>query len=134
MFNKKKTYFQQKLSGVQKAIWDFEFKREKIRMIREEIRQEYDNQKSRLSVLETQIKAQTENSTMEKGEIVRLDDRKVLLERDTDRFRKQMEGLDLEISGCKPSEEHRDGVQGINGQIEALRELAEMLKSYIKSI
>ena len=34
MFNKKKKYFKQKVSGIRKMIWDSEFKREKTLMVR----------------------------------------------------------------------------------------------------
>lgn len=134
MFNKKKKYFQQKLDGAQKMIWDFEFKRFKTKEIREEIRMEYDNRKSKLEVLEVQIKSQKENPTMEKGDIARLDDDKVLLERDRDKFLSQMKGLDLEVEGSKPTADYPEGVQGVNQQLDALRELQGMLKSYIKEL
>ena len=134
MFNKEKKYFQKKLKGVQYMIWDLQFKRAKTKMIREEIRMEYDNCNSRLSVLQDEIKKQAEKPSMEKGEIARLDDKKVLLDRDIERFLGQMKGLDLEINGSKPTQEYQDGVQGINHQLDALRELQGMLKDYIKSL
>lgn len=115
-------------------ILDLEFKRFKTAEIREEIRQEYDNSRSRLSILEAQIASQKEKPTMEKGEIARLDDQKTLLERDIERFKQQMKGLDLEIQGSKPTPEYQDGVQGISQQLDALRELVGMIKDYIKTI
>jgi len=142
MFNKQKKYFKEKLNGVQKMIWDLEFKRFKTQEIREQIRQEYDNLKAKLSVLETQIKQQAEKPTMEKGEIARLDDQKVLLERDIKRKAEGDDGLqiigmkqlDMQINGLAPSNEYPDGVQGINDQLEALRELNEIIKDYIKTL
>lgn len=131
---KQKAYFKKKLDGVQCMIWDLEFKRAKTQMIREEIRMEYDNLKSKLSVLEGEIKTEKENPKMEKGEAARLDDRKVLIDRDIERFIGQMKGLDLEVNGSKPTEEYRDGVQGINQQLDSLRELQGMLKSYIDAL
>lgn len=115
-------------------IEDLLFKRFKTREIREDIRQEYDNQKSKLSLLESQIKAEEAKPTMEKGDFARLGDEKVLLERDIERYLQQMKALDLEIQGSKPTAEFHDGVQGINDQLDALRELAEMLKEYIKNL
>ena len=140
--NWKYRYFLKKLKGVDCMIADLEFKRFKTREIREQIRQEYDNLKAKLSVLETQIKQQAEKPTMEKGEIARLDDQKVLLERD---IKRKVEGddglqiigmkqLDMQINGLAPSNEYPNGVQGINDQLEALRELGEILKDYIKSL
>ena len=115
-------------------IWDLEFKRAKTRMIREEIRQTYDNLKSRLHILEEDIKKQKETPTMEKGDIARLDDQKVLLERDITRYEAQMKGLDLEVNGSKQTAEYPDGVQGINDQLDALRELMGMLKEYMRGL
>ena len=87
-----------------------------------------------MSILEAQIKAQKEKPTMEAGEIARLDDQKVLLERDIERFKEQMKGLDLEVHGSKPTAEYHDGVQGVKQQLEALRELVGMLKDYLKTL
>lgn len=134
LLNWKWRYFKKKLRGVEKMIADFEFKRFKTLEIREEIRQEYDQSKARLEVLNTQIKQQQEKPTMEKDEIARLDDRKVLLERDIKKFEDQLKGLDLEVYGCAPNQDYHDGVQGINQQLDALRELVVMLKNYIKEL
>ena len=131
IFNKQKKYFKDKLDGVKKMMWDLEFKRYKIREIREEIRAEYDGLKSKLSVLDEQIKSEKDKPTMEKGEIARLDDKKEILEKDIERYKKQMEGLDLEISGSKPTKDVPEGHQGINQQIDAVRELEGMVKDYI---
>lgn len=57
MVNKKK-YFRKKLDGVESMIFDLEFKRFKTKEIREEVRVEYDNQKSKRAVIETQIRSQ----------------------------------------------------------------------------
>ena len=134
LFNWKYRYFKSKLRGVEKLIADLEFKRFKTREIREEIRQEYDNLKSKLSVLEAQIKSQKEKPTLEVGEIARLYDQKVLLDRDIERLLAQMKGLDLEVEGSKVTQEYPDGVQGVNQQLDALRELVGMLKSYVKDL
>ena len=133
-FNKQKTYFKKKLQGVQNMIWDLEFKRAKTQMIREEIRQDYDQLKSKLYVLEGDIKKQAETPTMEKGEIARLDDQKVLLDRDIKRREEQMKDLDLEVMGSKATNEYPEGVQGVNQQIDALHELKSMLKEYIATL
>ena len=133
-FNKQKRHFRKKLDGVQAMIWDLLFKRAKTQSIREDIRVEFDNLKSKLSTLETQIETQKKTPTMEAGDIARLDDQKVLLDKDIERLLAQMKGLDLEVSGSKATNEYPDGVQGINQQIDALRELQIMLKSYLKEL
>lgn len=134
MFNKQKEYFDKKLDGVQKVIWDFEFKRFKLGLEREEIRGGYDNLRSRMEVLKTQIKAQKEKPTMEKGEIARLNDQEVILQRDIDRAIQNMKVLDGEISGLAASSEHPEGVTGINQQLEALRELKQTVRDYKKTL
>jgi len=134
MFNKQKRHFKDKLVGVEKMIWDLEFKRAKTMMVREEIRQVYDQVKSKLYSKEEQIKQQKETPTMEAGEIARLDDDKVLLEKDIKRYEEQMAGLDIEVNGAAPSQDYPEGIQGINVQIDSLHELKGMVKDYIKSI
>lgn len=134
MFNKQKRYFKKQLDGVQKMIWDREFKRVKTQLIREELRVEFDNLKSKLSTLETQITSQKEKPIMEAGDIARLDDQKVLLDRDIERLLEKMKALDVEIVGSKPTSDYPNGVQGIDQEIDALRELQIMLNSYIKEL
>jgi len=134
MFNKQKKHFREKLVGVDKMIWDMEFKREKTRTVREEIRQVYDQSKAKLHAKEEQIKQQAETPTMEAGEIARLDDDKVLLEKDIKRYEEQMAGLDIEVNGAAPSSDYPEGIQGINIQIDSLQELKQMLKEYIKNL
>ena len=134
MFNKQKRHFKKKLVGVQAMIWDLLFKRAKTQSIREDIRVEFDNLKSKLNVLETQIETQKKTPTMEAGDIARLDDQKVLLDKDIERLLGQMKALDLEVEGSGKTNEYPDGVQGLNQQIDALRELQIMLREYIKQI
>lgn len=132
--NKQKEHFKQKLEAVQKTIWDVEFKREKTKMIREEIRVEYDITKSKLEVLNIKIKSEKEKPTMPEGDIARLDDEKIRIENDLKRYEGQMKDLDIEINGCKPNQDYQEGVVGINQQLESLRELLIMIKDYIKKI
>ena len=145
-------------------IWDLEFKREKTLMIREDIRKEYDGACARLYTVDTEIAKQKKDPAKvcevhkpeagkEKvhkdkgkcaceyvdnhipvGEIEGFYDKKLLLERDRDRFKEQMKGLDLDVYGSKKTNEFPDGLDGINQQLEALRELKGMLKQFIKTI
>lgn len=133
-FNKQKRYFKQKLNGVQKMIWDFQFKRHKTQEIREDVRQEYDRSKAKLEIIQNQIKAQKEKPTMEKGDIARLDDNETLLKRDIERYEAQLKQMDLEVFGSKPTNEYPDGVTGINHQLDSLQELKGMLKEYITQL
>ena len=125
LFNWKYRHFEKKLRGVECMIEDLCFKRAKTLMIREDIRREYDNLKQKVDVIDTQLK-QNKNPTLE--------DQKVLITRDTERLEAQMKGLDLEVNGSKQTNEYPDGVQGISQQLDALRELSQMVKEYIKQL
>jgi len=134
MFNKQKTYFKKKYDAVQATIWDMEFKRAKTKMIREEIRVEYDNTKAQLEALNRQIKAQATTPTMKEGDIKRLDDEKIRIEADLKRYEGQMKDLDLEVEGSQPTNELPEGHIGINHQLDSLRELLIMVKDYYKKL
>lgn len=134
MFNQKKKYFKKKLEGVVKMIWDLEFKKFKTLEIREDVRMEYDQIKNKLVMLEEQIAAQKANPTLSKDEIARLDDNKVLLERDLERYLNQIKGMDLDVAGSAATAEMPEGHQGINQQLDSLYELKGMVKEYIKTL
>ena len=130
----KTKYFKKKIRGVEKMILDLEFKRAKTQMIREQIRQEYDNLCSKMASLDETIKREKEAKKMEEGDIARLDDDKVRLQVDIDKLLGQMKDLDIEVSGCKPSQDYPKGYDGINQQLDALHELIIMLKDYTKNL
>ena len=132
LFNNEKSYFKRKQEAVQKMIWDMEFKRFIVLRDREQIRQEYDGLKSKLHILDSQITSQKENPTMEKGDIARLDDQKVLLERDIQRTEESLAGKDAEVNGLPKSADYPDGVTGINDQLEALHVLYATIPQYLK--
>ena len=134
MFNKKKKYFKKKLNGVKCMTWDLEFKRAKTAQIREDIRREYDGVSARLHIIDTQIKALPEDRKNWTDEQKRLDDQKVLLEKDKENYISQMKGLDVEINGSQKTNEFPEGYNGINQQLEALRELQTMLREFIKTL
>lgn len=131
---KEKKYFKKKFEGVQKMIWDYEFKRSKTRSLREAIRQKYDQDKSRMATLLAKIGTENKNPTMGKGDIARLDDDKVRLEKEIEKWEEQLKNLDLEVNGSKQTNEYPEGAVGINQTLDSLRELQIMLKEYIKRI
>ena len=128
----KKNHFQQKLDGVKKMIWDLEFKRHKTQEIREGIRVECDALKSRIHGYEEQIKNWPEGGNVDERK--RIEDQKVLAERDVKRFEGQMQELDLEVNGSKPTNQYPDGITGVNQQIDSMRELKEMLEGWISAL
>jgi len=134
---KQKRYFKRKLQAVQCAIYDLEFKRFKTLEIREGIRKEYDQLRSRLEILSTQIKAESEPGKMkdtDKDNFGRLEDQKVLLEKDVEKMKNQMAGLDIEVHGSKPVPDLPEGHNGQTQQLDGLRELVSMIREYIKVI
>ena len=126
----KKRYFNGKLQGTKNLIWDLEFKVFKTREIREEIRQQYDQMLSRIEG----YKAQLENPDITEEEKGRVTDLKTLAERDAERFMKQMQMLDAEIEGLKPTAENPNGQVGVAEQIDSLREVQSMLTDYTKTL
>lgn len=125
-------HFKQKLDGTTKMIWDLEFKLFKTRELREEIRQQYDFMVARVESLDKTISEWPKDK--DEGERKRVEDQKVLADRDRDRLLEQVKGLDAEISGLKPSAENPNGHIGIIEQIESYRELRSMLGDYIKTV
>lgn len=113
---------------------DLEFKKFKTLEIREEIRQTHDSMKTRLNVLETTIKSEDKKPTLNKDERARLDDQKVVLTRDIERYVAQMKDLDLQIAGSKPTNELPDGHNGIDQQLDALQELKLMVRDYLELV
>ena len=133
MFNKQKKYFVQKADGIQKMIWDQEFKRAKTLEIREGIRKAYDESAGRLTVLKQRISSAPEK---EKGtdEFKRLEDEVVRLEKEIETYKNQMKQCDLDITGSKQTNEYPEGLVGVDQNLESLRELQAMVKKYIKTI
>ena len=127
-----KRHFKQKMEGVQKMVWDLNFKIFKSREIREGIRVLYDQNKARLSTIETSIKDWPKEKDI--GDRKRLEDQVVLLKKYIERNESQLKSLDREITGEKPSPEYPEGMQGINDQVDSLQELKQMLKDWTKTL
>lgn len=139
MFDWKKKHFKKKLKGVDTLVADLEFKRFTTRVLREEKRVEYDDKKFKAAQLTEEMKRQDAlpndaKDKLDKGERNRLDDRKTLLERDIQRTEDTLKALDLDVNGSPQTNEYPDGVQGINQQLENLRDLKGMLTEYIKQL
>ena len=128
----KKKHFEQKFDGVQKMIWDLEFKKFKTLEIREDVRREYDNSKSKLFNAEKEITEWPKDK--DEGDKKRIEDKVVLLKRDIERYESQMKNLDFEVEGAKPNSQYPDGVQGVDDQIDSLQELKLMVRDWIKQL
>src|SRR3990167_528527 len=132
----KRAYFKGKLQGVDRAVWDLTFKIFKTREIREGVRRDRDDRKMKLETLGERIVIESKTGGLKEtniDEFKRLEDQKVLLERDVKRYEDQMRMLDVELEGERPSGDIV-GAPGINDQIDSLVELREMLKDWVKRV
>lgn len=127
-------YFEKQIDKIEERIWFEEFNRYKMQEDREESRKSLEQAKSSLMALEEKIKSQKDNPTMEKGEIARLDDQKVLLEKDIEKMEESLKASDIMINGSKPTAELKDGFVGVNNTIAKLTEGKQMLKEYLKQL
>ena len=134
LFNWKYKYFKKKLAGIDCMIADMEFKRFKTLYVREQIRQEYDQCRSKLEIIKTQIASEKDKPTLSVDDFKRLEDEEVLLNKDIDKKVEQMKQLDIEVNGARPTAENPEGHQGINETIEALRELTNVTKKYTQDL
>ena len=124
----KKRHFELKLKGTEKMIWDLEFKVHKTQEVREDIRKEYDFMNSRIEGFTRQLEtAKDEDKPTIEDNITRAPP-------DRDRLKAQIEQIDVEINGSKKCQQYPDGATGIKHQIDSLRELTTMLKSWIKTL
>lgn len=126
----KKSHFKNKLQGTRKMRYDMEFKLFKTQEIREELRKEFDFMGSRVAAIEDNIK----NFKGPKDEKAGIEDKLEIAKRDYDRLKGQMQNLDIEMFGAKPSAERPDGHIGIKEQIESMLELEDMLEEWIQKI
>ena len=118
-------------------IEDLVFKRFKTFYVREQIRQEYDSLRSKLEIIKTQIAAESEAGKLKEtnlDQFKRLEDDALLMEKDVEKKIAQMQQLDIEISGSKPTNELPEGHQGINETTEALRELLHVTRQYTRQL
>lgn len=129
-----KQYCEKKLVGFQYGLYDIYFKMFKVKVRREETRQNYDGSKSKLEALNTQIKTQKEKPTMPQGDIARLDDDKVRLEKDIQDLEHNLKVWDEVLGGAKPSAENPEGLSGLQQEIDNARDTIEIMKLYIKQL
>ena len=134
LFNWEYRRYIKKLWGIRAMVSDLVFKRYKTLYVREQIRQEYDALRSKLEILKTQITSEKDKPTLPEGDFKRLEDDEVRMTRDIERKLAQMKSLDIEINGSKPTAELPEGHQGLNETTEALRELIQVTKNYLKEL
>lgn len=131
----KKKHFKKKFQDVDKTIWDMEFKRFKTLEVREEIRQEYDNVRSKIYALESQLTTEKDkDKKTPKEELNKVKDQLEILKKDEQRYKDQMQQIDIEVQGMKANAEYPNGLAGINQTLDSLRELKDMIRDYIKTL
>lgn len=121
LFTKKYWFFKKKISDVQKAIWDKEFKVSKARQVREGVRQDRDRSIEAVN----QIKqGKAEGKEKEQG----------ALEENIKRYEAQMTMIDKQINGYTAQKDSEESVIGVLEEIRSLIELREMYKSHVASL
>lgn len=132
--NKEYRYFVKKYKEVQFTIWDLQFKRYKTKEVREEIRQLMDSRKAAIENLKERVKAEEKEGKIDKEDLETMKDDIVRGEKEQEKFQEQLNGLDAEVNGIKPSQDYPGGVTGIEDQLSSLHELREMLKVYMEKL
>lgn len=134
------------LRGVEKMIWNNEFKKYERLLEREEIRREYDGASAKLSIVEAQIKGLPEDKSKWTDEQKRLEDQRVILSGDINGlvdgngnktklgYKDQMRDIDLEVYGSGRTNEFPDGLAGINQNLDSIRKLQAITKAYVKTL
>jgi predicted translin family RNA/ssDNA-binding protein len=134
MFNERKKHIKDRITALKRGLWDLELEKFTALNLREDTRQEYDQAKSRLSLLQAKIDSEKTSPTMEKGDIARLDDDKVRAEKEVERLQNKLRDFDIYIQGSKPCEAYREGVQGLNDKIDSARSMIAMAANYHKQL
>lgn len=124
LFSKQYWFFKGKINGVQKAIWDIEFKISKSRQVREGVRQDRDRAVEALNQIEARLKGVPSDAD-EQAKIVMADNIK--------RYEKQMKMVDDQING-KEGNDKEESIIGLLEQIKSYVELKQMYQDYANAL
>lgn len=113
------------LRDIEIQIWEHEFKKFKALGVREGIRRQYDQGNDALSRLKAQAEGLKEVPEELKANLENT-------EKLVNQFKGQIDELDLRMNGALPSEAEPEGVVGMNQQLEALVQLREYVKAFVK--
>ena len=128
MFNTKKRFFKDKIDSVTKTIWEFEFKIQKSRQVREGVRLDRDRAIEAIQQIDARIKGETKEEEKAKMEV-----EKGKFQENVKRYEEQMLMMDKQITGFAWDETH-EPIIGILEQIKSLVELREMYKDHISKM
>lgn len=139
-FNAKKRHFKKRLGINQLQTWDTQFQKERLKMLREDMRQQYDRVNENCTQMKQQLAPllDKQNLTVEEALDEKFDIKKVKDENavnfinnikkydpDLQFMVSQMKALDREIDGD-------DNPNSVQKKLEALVEVREMYKEHIK--
>ena len=126
-FNRKVRHFKKQIKRAEEALWVLEFRIYEAKEMREDRRRQRDRAAETVDALELQLKKDLKQEA--KDELLK---QKEEQQKYKDYVTKQVEGLDIEITGSEKNEEFPQGYQGIKQQMDALRSRIEMYKYHIK--
>ncbi len=130
--DRKTRHFKARLRGVENAIFDLSFNRAKLKMIREQMRQQYDRIKETVSSATAALELEKAKETKDQTSIDNLE--KVI-----DRYSPDLQYLEAQLTGmdnaidCEQLDKNGNPI-GINQRIEAARVMKDMLSEYIKTL
>lgn len=130
--DRKTRHFKARLKNVQSAIYDLEFNRAKLKMIREQMRQQYDRIKETVSSATASLELEKTKETKDETSLANL--QKVI-----DRYTPDLQYLEAQLTGmdnaidCEQLDKNGNPI-GINQRIEAARVMKDMLAEYIKTL
>lgn len=127
--SEKRKYFEYRLKVIIRKRWDFEFQKEKMKLVREDMRQQYDrlNEQNQMAIRrleEEKAKEAGQSDEKVKENLTRLVEKYTP---DLEYLKKQMDAIDNEVDG-------ENNAQSITQQIEGLRTVEGMLKSYYRRV
>ena len=128
LFNRKYKVFNRKIQDVDVAIWENEFKIQKSRVLREQIRGDRERSLTAAGQIAERIK-----EVKEKDEKKKLETEQKAHEENAKRYEAQMRMIDEQINGI-PANDENPGQAGIVDTLASLAELKQMYKDYLKTI
>lgn len=114
----KKRHYTGKMFNLKRKIWDVEFLREKMKMMREGFRVEYDRITEIVDAAKLRLKTEKENTDPDKTTCTNLENLIKRHEPDLEQLKKQMEGIDGQIEGPQGLDEAIDGYRTVHGLLK----------------
>lgn len=123
--NKKKRHFKMRLAKVETDLIDLEFQREKLKMIREDMRGQYDQINEKSVLAGQKLDEEKKKTPSDETVVTNLTN---LIERfkpDLEYLKKQMDGMDNELNG-------EGNPDSLENKLQGYRTLKLMIKEHMK--